>query len=75
MKIPEIKVFCLTAWASGSIAISKSRWLRGSPCLFPRWRGKLSHLSPLVRTAAVGVLYRTLIQLTKWSPRLNFFRA
>lgn len=61
-KIPEIKVFCLIAWASCSIAMSKSKGLRGSPCLFPRWRGKFSDLSPLVSTAAIGVLYKTPIR-------------
>lgn len=53
-KIPKMKVFCLAAWATGSKTMSKSRGIKESPCLFPRQRGKLVPLRPLVKAATVG---------------------
>lgn len=45
------------------------------PCLVPQLVGKLFDLSPLFRTAARGLAYKTLIHLIKSSPRPNVFKV
>lgn len=52
----------LKAMARGSIAIAKRSGYRGQPCLVPRFSSKKGDMLLLVRTAANGAEYKSLIQ-------------
>lgn len=62
---PAIKGSRLIASAKSSIATANKSGGRWQPYLLPLWTTKFVYLSPLVRTAAIGSVFRTFTDLTK----------
>ena len=56
---------------SNSTAIIKRRPERGQPCLTPRYSVKKGEEKPLLMTQLEMLLYITLIQVLKFSPKLK----
>ena len=61
--------------AKTSIAITNKNGYIGSPCLTPFCNSKYFDKIPSFRTHALTSLYKTFIQFTKDSPKLNYFKA